>query len=329
MRIKSLSTQAKALLAVGALAVPVALTAAALSGAPANATVSPQTFTVLVGNQASHMAIQGEQFLPGDITIDQGDSVRWKANSGEPHTVTFVDGGVPQTQLQLGQFNPADPSQTTQTSNGTFDASSTYESGVLTTLTSFPALVGVTLHKSYTLVFPTSTPVGTYTYYCRVHGTMMRGEIHVQALGTPYPATQADYSSQASFMAKAIVADGLKELATAKKSATNHKVILGADDGYAMVMRFINGKVVVHKGDTVTWRNNMSMGAPLTVTCGQPTGRLAPYGNKGHFTGKPLSSGVLPPHGSFKVTFAKVGTYPYICLLHAELGMAGVVIVKP
>ena len=332
MRITSMTLRRtsprRALLAATALAVPVALGVVATGSA--NATVPPpQTWSVWVGNQANKMAIQGEQFLPGDITIDQGDSVKWVAHSGEPHTVTFVSGGIPQTNADLGQFNPGDPSQTTQSSNHVFDWTSTYESGVLTTLTTFPALTGVTLHKNYTLQFPVGTPVGTYTYYCRVHGTMMRGEIHVQAQGTAYPATQADYNAQAAFMANAIVADGRAELAKATKASTSHHVILGADDGFAMVMRFVRGKVTVHKGDTVSWTNNMSMGAPHTITFGIPTGSLAPYGNHTHFTGKPLSSGVLPPGGSFKVTFDKVGTFSYICLLHSELGMAGTVVVKP
>jgi plastocyanin len=328
MRITSLSSPGRALLCALALLIPVALWGMASSAQAAG----PVTWTVLVGNQANHRAIQGERFLPGDITIDQGDSVTWKANSAEPHTVTFVDGGAPQTQEQLGEFNPGDSAQTTQTANHTFDAASTYESGVLTTLSTSSALPPfVALHKTYTLHFPNSVPVGTYTYYCRVHGVMMRGEIHVQASGTAYPASQSDYDAEAALLAHAIVADGRAELKAATAAARSHKVVLGADDGIAMVARFIKGKVVVHKGDTVKWVNNMSMGAPHTVTFGapKPPDVLAPYGNPARFRGGQLSSGVIAPHGTFKVTFKKVGTFAYYCIFHQDLGMKGTVVVKP
>ena len=42
----------------------------------------------------------------------------------------------------------------------------------------------------------------------------------------------------------------------------------GADDGGAMVMRFLQHKAVIHKGEKVGFLNNMSMGAPHTVTFG-------------------------------------------------------------
>jgi plastocyanin len=328
MRIRRMSSPGRVLVGVLALLTPVALYAAAGS---ADAIVVTKAWTVQVGNQAGHQSIQGLQFLPGDITINQGDSVTWKARAGEPHTVTFVDGGQPQSQADLGEFNPGDPTQTTRSSNHTFDATSTYESGVMTTRDSFSALPPfVQLYHRYKLTFPFSTPVGTYTYYCRVHGVMMRGEVHVQAAGSAYPATQEDYDAQAAFMAHAIVADGRAELKTAQALSGSHKVIVGADDGMAMVMRFVKGKVVVHKGDTVKWANKLN-GVPHTVTFGGPPAGdpTAAYGHPGRYRGGKLSSGVIFPQATFKVTFKKVGRFHYHCFFHQDLGMNGLVVVKP
>src|SRR6476469_7954398 len=87
MRIKKMSSPGRVLVGVLALLTPVALYATANS---ADAIVATSHWTIRVGNQADHMGIQGERFLPGDITINAGDAITWKARSGEPHTVTFL-----------------------------------------------------------------------------------------------------------------------------------------------------------------------------------------------------------------------------------------------
>jgi plastocyanin len=326
MRISRMSSPGRVLVAALALLMPAALYAAADS---ADAFVVTSTWHVQVGNQAAHMAIQGERFLAGDITINAGDTVVWKAASAEPHTVTFVSGGQPQTQQQLSSL---DPVGTPRSTDHQFDGTSTYDSGVMTSLSSLSALPPfVQLYHKYTLHFPLSTTPGTYTYYCLFHGVMMRGEIHVQASGSAYPATQADYNAEAALTAQAIVADGRAEMKKAEALARSHKVIVGADDGLAMVMRFVQGKVVVHKGDTVKWVNPLN-GVPHTVTFGAPmtTGDpTAPYGNPARYKGGQLSSGIIAPQGHFKVTFKKAGRFAYRCFFHGDLGMTGVVVVKP
>ena len=325
MGFRSLSSHGLVLAGAMALLTPLALVSV---GASAQAVSTPVTWHVLVGNQAAHRAIQGEKFLTGDITIDQGDTVTWRANSAEPHTVTFVDGGTPQATLP--GFSPFDPLQNSAQGGTTMSGTGYFNSGVMSTLDSITLLPPmVALVHSYSLTF--SVP-GTYTYYCLVHGVMMRGVVHVQNTGDPYPATQADLNADATFLANAIVADGRRIIADARAASTNHKVVLGGDDGYAMVMRFIKRKVVVHKGGTVRWVNNMSMGAPHTVTFGAPhagPGILAAYGTPGNYKGGDLSSSIIAPHGKFAVTFKKVGTFHYVCLLHGDLGMRGEVVVKP
>lgn len=310
------------------LALLVVLTTASLGAVTSavNAAAGPQNWTVRVGSQTSNMAIQGERFLPGDVTIDAGDSVTWKANGAEFHTVTFFDGGAPQSSV--APLNPTDPTQITPQGGATMGAGY-FNSGLLTTLPDAGPLKPAPVFTSYTLTFPDA---GTFTYYCLVHGKMMRGIVHVQPAGTAYPASQADYNAEAALLASAIKADGaalIKKLTAASGPRT---VFAGGDDGISMIMRFIHSKVVIHKGQKVTFLNTMSMGAPHTVTFGkipQGVALFNPSGDPTNYRGGNLHSGIITPTGKFVVTFNKVGTFPFVCALHHDMGMKGVVVVKP
>jgi plastocyanin len=310
---RKLSRTARAVLAAFALLTPVALGAASQS---AHAAAPPKTFTVLVGSQTSSKAIQGERFLPGDVTIDAGDSVTWVGNSAEIHTVTFINGGAPQDTLP--PFNPGDPNQTDPVGSPVMNDALTHNSGIL-----------VKGAPGYTLLFPNT---GTYTYYCLVHGVMMRGVVHVQANGDAYPYSQADYDAQAQLLAAGIVADGRAQIATALAHSGPHKVFTGTDDMTAMVVRFLHQRVVIHKGERVRFVNTMSMGAPHTVTFGTVPSIPAlfqPSGHPANYRGGNLNSGLMLPHARFVVTFNKVGKFHYVCGLHLDMGMKGVVVVKP
>jgi plastocyanin len=41
-----------------------------------------------------------------------------------------------------------------------------------------------------------------------------------------------------------------------------------------------------------------------------------------------LRTDILPPGTKFNVTFNKVGKFHYVCALHRDMGMKGVVVVK-
>lgn len=310
-----------------ALALIVALAAFTLGGLPSSAsgTVAAQDWKVLVGSQTGNMAVQGQRFLPADVTIDAGDSVTWQANSAEIHTVTFVDGGEPQTMLP--PLDPSDAQQVTRQGGDTMNGSSYFNSGILTTGSTAGPLP-VPVYSSYHLTFPHT---GTFTYYCLVHGVMMRGVVHVQPAGAAYPYSQADLNADAAFQTRAINADGRGLWKQARAGSSRHRVFTGADDGVAMLMRFVRGKVVVHRGQKVHFVNTMSMGAPHTVTFGdEPQGPalFQPSGDPTNYRGANLNSGFMVPHTTFTVTFNKVGTFHYICGLHDDMGMIGVVVVR-
>ena len=116
------------------------------------------------------MAIQGMAFLPADVSIHPGDTVKWVANSAEIHTVTFLATGD-----TLQPYNPATDAGPSGP-GGSYDGISYYNSGIFATH-------DPSLPTSYSLTFPDE---GDFTYYCLVHGEMMKGMVHVTTDGSTY-----------------------------------------------------------------------------------------------------------------------------------------------
>jgi plastocyanin len=302
-----------------ALFLPLALTGAAAAWSSGAHHESHRTWTVQVGSESHNQAIQGMAFLPKDIYVNAGDTVRWDANSAEIHTVTFLAKG--QTLASTQPFNPGDPKELLKAGGKWYDGTSYYNSGVMTNVSNsgFPAAV------DYKLGF--SKP-GNYVYWCLVHGVMMKGVVHVRPLGTAYPYSQAQYDRQGAKQARAILRDGYHLWHETAEMATKHLVLVGNDDSMAMVMRFVRPTVVVHVGQQVTF-TSPGMGAPHTVTFGtEPSNVFVPLGDPTHFAGGQLNSGLITPGSSFTVTFTKSGTFNYICGLHDYMGMVGKVVVR-
>ncbi len=341
---------------------------AALGAASANA-AAPQDWHVLVGAQSSDEAIQTMGFYPAHLTVDQGDSVTWTANSAEIHTVTFLGRATPCPAGELCApphgFDPGDPAQSTPKGGASYDGTSYFNSGVMTNATGdtgpLPPFVHVV--ASYTLRFPATLSPGTYTYFCLVHGQAMQGQVIVQAAGTPYPHTQAEYDQQNKTQEQGDVADGEQLWTHAKSQAVQltqqqgPTVLLGAMDERAMVMRFIPQTVHIHVGDKVTFVST-SDGEPHTVTfgsdvtgCGKPPcnpqaswnvvknssgnesatfpARNGSYTgdaanlNSGLLLGLPVKATGVP--NQLTITFATAGQYSFQCALHDYMGMVGTV----
>jgi plastocyanin len=91
-------------------------------------------------------------------------------------------------------------------------------------------------------------------------------------------------------------------------------------------LRFKPARAVVHAGDTVEWQNTSSV--PHTVTA---DARRAAKGKEVALPSgaAPFDSGTIAPDGSYQHTFTVPGTYKYICVPHAALGMVGEVTVQP
>jgi plastocyanin len=105
-------------------------------------------------------------FLPNELEIKVGDSVKWIIQSpGEPHTVTFVgSGATPPEDVMPGAFADGSPKfainpQTLLPQGGTsFDGTGYLNSGYL-------GLPG--MPSEFTATF---TAAGEYIYYCVLHG---------------------------------------------------------------------------------------------------------------------------------------------------------------
>ena len=331
----------------GALSLP----ATSFAAPPAH-----QLWLVNVGAQSSDEGRQTNFFYSREITVDVGDQVRWTQNADELHTVTFLAPGQTRNDVPLftftSDFSNIVPNLTALAPQGDptkFDGTALTSSGAFPV----PGAPPGPPHQ-YTVTF---TKAGDYDYVCLVHATMS-GTIHVRASGTPYPQTQAQYDLQAHILqaqrlgqTTALAAQGL----AAAVSSGGTRVTAGIgqlfNTGSFAVLRFEPDKKLIHAGEKVTW-TNLDPETPHTVTFGTeppggPLGAYPPSGTDGpgHATisspsqsvssgfvlnGLPPPTPPLPPHSdTFSVTFTQPGVYPYICALHDDLGMKGVITVLP
>jgi len=303
-----------------------ALPALLASNADAASSTKTKTWKVKVGAESRSGAVQTMGYGPKKIWINAGDTVHWTANSMEPHTVSFINDKHPAVA-----FDPTTTYMTAQTSKDTISEPGQFRSSGI--MAPAPDAVFPDAVTSYDLKF--SKP-GKYHYLCYLHGKAMSAVVVVRKAGTSYPHTQAEYNAMATKASNADIEHGLNLWADALGAADSHHVFVGAADMRAMVNRFIPGDVVVKVGDSVTFdmaRNLFPV--PHTITFGPPPSNpFAPTGDPTNYQGGALSSGVIlgpgfgPPPNTFTVKFTKAGTYPFVCLLHAGMGMFGQVVVQ-
>ena len=239
----------------------------------------------------------------------------WTAKAGEIHTVTFLAKGD-----SLTPFDPFNPNQLFRQGGRHYDGVSYYNSGIMTDESDS----GFAASRTYSLTFD---KVGSFTYWCLVHGTMMKGVVNVRPAGTHYPYSQAQYDRRSAAQAEESSPMAAGSGQRPPHSRRRSTVFAGADDGVAMVMRFIRPTVHVRVGQSVTFRN-AGMAAPHTVTFGPERANIFLLRRPHPLQGRPAELGIIPPGGSFTVKFTKAGTYPYVCALHDYLGMVGTVVVS-
>jgi plastocyanin len=332
--------------------------------APA-AQAEPTTWTVLVGGQAEVVqqdqgpagAWQFMRYYPGSITINVGDTIVWKLDSAEPHTVTFPQPGetkAPDLIIPEGgdsQRMLMNPLAVLPQGGAEYDGSALTGSGQIGGGPPFPT--------EYKLTF---TKPGTYDYYCAFH-SMMKGTVVVQEAGSAYPKTQAQIDADAAAQLAADTQAAKQAEPTAMQTSTRpgpngttiYEVNMGYGDGIMSYMRFSPTDLTIHVGDTVEWTQK-DVEAPHTVTFTsggqepelvltepQQSGPpklvvnpevLAPaggatYSGQGYFNSGLIWGTEVPIPGprTYSLTFDTPGTYNYICVLHDPLGMVGQVTV--
>jgi plastocyanin len=112
------------------------------------------------------------RFVPPEITIKVGDTVRWTdRTTGEPHTVTFLGGTEPPEDVQVEPQEGGPPKliQSYQTflpqGETEFDGTGYHNSGFLGLPPEVGEMVGL-LGDTYELTF---TAAGEFPYYCILH----------------------------------------------------------------------------------------------------------------------------------------------------------------
>jgi plastocyanin len=296
-------------------------------------------WSATVGAETTSKGGQALAFLPNEIWIRAGDSITWTFNTDEIHTVTFLT--PDQVRPALGDGCPGFSSNP-----ATYDGS--------TCVTTPPMTTGST----FTVMFP---KVGNYKLVCLVHESMT-GSIHVLAKSAKLPHDQAFYNQQAvqqqhtllsevqSLSTKGLKCNSCQDVAA---GAGAIRVTSGGAQSISF-LRFSNDNITIHAGQTVEW-SNLDPRTPHTVTFGPPPEDIVDPSSdvtvdrdgarhaiissttdsthSGFIAAAPEDRVGLPqaPLGvtRFRVTFPNAGTFPYMCVLHGDLGMAGEVVVSP
>jgi plastocyanin len=322
-----------------------------------------QNWKATVGAQNKDMSRQVAAFLPNEMWIHEGDQITWTFASGDIHTVTF---------LTVGQVFP--PTETAgcpgfSTSPAIFDGT--------TCVTSQPTSTPSATPPTFTVIFPTP---GNYEVVCLVHPEMF-GVIHVLSASEILPYDQAFYDEQAEDESRALLDDRDTDSSheahhsmagMLSASAISHNKLVTAGYGKITatpggqealaVVRFIDGTIEIHAGETVEWANSDPI-LPHTITFGtEPVDLFDPSCSpscsvttdtdgalhatitgpeqnlhsgfilaalEGYTGLTPVPLPPLFPPTRFRVTFTQAGTYNYKCSLHDNLGMVGKVVVLP
>jgi plastocyanin len=251
-------------------------------------TAAPRTLTVLVGGGQDTTQLLA--FFPEKVKIRVGDTVNFKLNSEEIHTVTFTSGERPPGATQAtvaneplaepgrvipvlavpvpggnaGEFmiNPivGFPTRQQGAPIETYDGKGYRNSGILSKQ---PPAPGAPPNDNFSLTF---TQAGTFKYLCILHPDVHKGLIEVVSADTADAPDQARLDAQA----KAEMAPLLAQVEAAhaqgqearKEGGPNGTTVwhvrAGAVDFLsgdlrAQAFEFLPKQLTIKSGDTVVW----------------------------------------------------------------------------
>jgi plastocyanin len=292
--------------------------------------VRAQSANLVVRAGDGEIGFSVNQFMPTTITVEEGSSITWTFPWPEPHIVAFLAGPPPD--------EPAVSPPGVEWPN---DTGYVFSGEIFGNPETPP---------TFTVAFPTA---GSYQYFCPIHPQMV-GTVNVVEAGDPGVDNQlsADANGNATYVTSITTAkeDAARLAAEYPKTSvvggkTTKTNIAGWWTAFGdQVNLFFGASVTIREGDTMTW--NGSPVAPHNVVFNPqalPEG-YDPFGTTGvgpangvwDGTGA-ISSPILSEDAadfgpnartSYSLTFSKAGTYQYLCLLHADQGMVGQVVVE-
>jgi plastocyanin len=321
----------------------------------ASPTVHASEWQVTVGAESSGRETQALAFLPNELWIQAGDSIRFTFPTHERHTLSLLTAG----QTRPAGFGPTFgvvigcPGVTP--SDSSFNGSACVTSDALRVDPEAPT----PSVQSYSVSFPSA---GNFKFVCLIHADMT-GTVHVVSPSGTLPYHQADYDRRALSQRAALLAYGFRtEIGETLPpgqaqsggvvAGIGNIVSTGAGSQTSSLNLFLPGAIFVNVGDTVEWTNldpsinhtvvfGTEPADPRTVSASV---QMTSDGAKNAVIASPtdsVSSGFLTPTPQdranlaqaapgvtrFRVTFTSPGTFNYICALHDELGMKGIVVV--
>jgi plastocyanin len=309
---------------------PMALLAAIAILASGAGTKAAQVeeWQAVVGGESPDGSSQALAFLPNELWVHAGDSIRWRFAGDEIHTVTFLRSNQTRPPnysstfgVQVGCGNPA-----ITPDGASFDGSACVNSGILVS-GQHPSPASA---RTYTIHFPAP---GNFKFVCLVH-VDQTGVVHVLDPSETLPHDQDFYDREAQRQRAELLGDASRLMGRAASAdddrAQSSRVIAGigaivtttgGGSQAASVMRFLRGTIVVRVGATVEW-TNLDPSIPHVVTFGtEPADPRAPSlgltldpdGARHAVVGSladSVSSGTLPPAPQDRVGLVQSPLFP-------------------
>ena len=285
--------------------------------------------------------VSGNAFVPGAVTVKVGDTVRWTWQSDEAHSLTFGDGPAgtaPNAWPMTGFTAPAaGASGPVDLGTAAYDGTGFVNSGLLSKGSSASV---------------TFTKAGTYGFICVIHPGM-DGTVTVVDSGATTTQAEADTAAQQTRDALLSQVDALQASAASKitvdkradgtnlvKAFTDAKTtpaeMPGGGNGYLELLRFIPPSLTIALGDTVEWTADSPHSITFPVPGSDPWTLdpfTTPATTEAVYDPETLAnSGILTTGQgaptTFSLTFRTAGEFPYLCLLHGQLGQTATITVQ-
>lgn len=274
--------------------------------------------TVNAGGGAAGVSV--ELFRPASVRLGVGTTLNVVNDYEEPHTLSFI---LAPSDIPAGIEGLTEPFGSSEGFNG----SQSFSTGLLEK------------DQSASVTFNTQ---GSYHFLCLIHPGMAL-DVTVGSAGSPTvvaPGASAFLKAGISLGESAAAAVDIPPATQEADGTTTWTVPTGPSvpfqNSTVDVMRFMAPKLDVAVGDTVTWSNDTGVPHTITFLPGPPPEDFNPFSTtkpSQDFDPTQLYNGIIsiaPEFGgvqTFSLTFTEPGTYTYICVLHADQGMGGVITV--